>query len=94
LLVEGKGMDEWRLELKIGSPVIAIDGDCGHVQQLVLDPHQERVIGLVVKHDLLIRHGVMAPIEQVEDATESEVRLKIDCQQVLSLPEYKEETQL
>jgi hypothetical protein len=33
-----------RWEVKIGSPVFATDGECGHLQQLLLNPHQERVV--------------------------------------------------
>ena len=91
---EKKTMDERRLELRIGSLVNARDGNCGHIQQLVIDPHQEKVIGLVVKPDFLSKSAVTIPIEQVEDVTESEVRLKLYCQQVLSLPEYKEDAPL
>jgi osmotically-inducible protein OsmY len=83
-------MGEKRLELKIGSPVIAIDGNCGHIQHLIIDPHQERVVGLIVKNDPLSRHGVTVPFELVENSTESEVSLGLDCQKVFSLPRYKE----
>ncbi len=58
---EGKAMDERRLELQIGSAVVAKDGDCGCVQQLVIDPHQEKVIGLVVKRDPPSRSAVIVP---------------------------------
>ncbi len=70
---EGKTMDERRLELKIGSAVFATDGNCGHVQQLVIDPYQEKIVGLAVKPDLLSKHLVMVPMEQVENAAEGEV---------------------
>ncbi len=87
-------MDERRLELKIGSPVIAKDGNCGHIQRLVVDPHQEKIIGLIVQSDFLSKSGLLVPVEQVENATESGVQLRIDCQQVLSLPKYEEELPL
>ncbi len=83
-------MDEKRLELKIGSPVIAKDGNCGHIQQLVIDPQQEKVIGLIIKRDLLSKHGVTVPLELVEKSTESEVYLGLDCQEVFSLPKFEE----
>lgn len=83
-------MNQRRLELKIGSPVIAKDGNCGHIQQLVIDPHQEKVIGLIVKRDLLSKHGMIVPLEMVEKSTESEVYLGLDCQQVFSLPKFEE----
>ncbi len=83
-------MGERRLELKIGLPVIARDGNCGHIHQFVIDPRQEKVIGLIVKRGLLSKHGMIIPLELVEKSTESEVTLGIDCQQVFSLPRYEE----
>lgn len=87
-------MDERRLELQIGSAVFATDGNCGHIQQLVIDPYQEKIVGLAVKPDLLSKHLVMVPIEQVENAAEGEVWLKLDCHQVQSLPAYTEDAPL
>ncbi len=37
-------MDKQRWEVKIGSPVVATDDEYGRLQQLILDPHQERLI--------------------------------------------------
>jgi osmotically-inducible protein OsmY len=48
------------------------------------------VIGLIVKNDPLSRRGVTVPFEVVENSTESEVSLGLDCQKVFSLPRYKE----
>lgn len=87
-------MDERRLQLKIGSPIIARDGNCGRVKRLIIDPYQEKVVGLVIKPDFLSKSGVTVPFEQVEEAAENEVRLRLDCQQVFSLPKYQEDATL
>ena len=82
-------MVKQRWELKIGSPVMATDDDYGRLQQLILDPYQERVIGLLVrKHGLVPSHFVIVPIEQVAEVTEREVQLKISRKQIDILPEY------
>ena len=82
-------MVKQRWELKIGSPVMATDDDYGRLQQLILDPYQERVIGLLVrKHGLVPSHFVIVPIEQVAEVTEREVQLKISRKQMDILPEY------
>jgi hypothetical protein len=56
------------------------------------DPYQERVIGLVIKPGHLTRSAVIVPINQVADATEHDVRLWLDCNQILSCPKFKEES--
>ncbi len=78
-----------RWEVKIGSPVMATDGEYGRLQQLILDPHQQRVVALLVrKHGLIPAHIVIVPEDQVAEATDREVRLKISQKQVDALPEY------
>jgi osmotically-inducible protein OsmY/sporulation protein YlmC with PRC-barrel domain len=79
-----------RWEVKIGTPVIATDGEYGYLRQVILDPHQERIVALIVRqHGLVASHSVVVPVEEVADATESEVRLKISQAQVDVLPEFK-----
>ncbi len=83
-------MAQSRWEVKIGSPVMATDGECGCLQRLVLDPHQERVVALLVRQrGMAISHTFVVPEEEVADATENEVRLKLSREQVDALPEYK-----
>jgi hypothetical protein len=38
-----------RMEMKIGCPVIAEVGPYDHLQQVIVDPHQGRVIALLVR---------------------------------------------
>jgi len=82
-------MVEPRWEVKIGSPVTATDGDYGRLQQLLVDPGQERVVGLLVRpHGWLPYHPVVVPENVIADASENEVRLNINREQVEALPEY------
>ena len=82
-----------RMEMKIGSPVIAADGPYGHLQQVIVDPHQERIVALLVRQSgPLIPQIVVVPEQDVAEATDSEVRLKISQEQLKILPEYKSGT--
>ena len=82
-------MVEPRWEAKIGSVVTDTDGDYGRLQQLLVDPRQERVVGLLVRqHGWLPYHPVVVPEGNIADANENEVRLNISRQQVEALPEY------
>ncbi len=82
-------MAERRWEVKIGSTVTATDGDYGHLQQLLVDPHQGRVIALLVwPYKLIPPQTVVAPEAAIADASENEVRLNIGREQVEALPKY------
>lgn len=86
----GNAMDGRRLKIKVGSPVIAKDGNCGYLRQVILDPDQKKVIGLVVKPDHLAKFTVIVPMDQVADATEDDVRLRLDPEQVFSLARFQD----
>lgn len=93
LLIDQKGgyvpMIGPRWEVKIGSPVLTTDGEYGRLEELILDPDQERVVALLVQqHGLVFSHIVVVPEEEVADATDSQVRLKISREQADALPEY------
>lgn len=88
-------MIEQRWEVKIGSPVLTTDGEYGRLQQLILDPHQERIVALLVRqHGLVTSHIAVVPPEEVAAATDNEVRLKISREQADALPAYRPDTRL
>ncbi len=83
-------MVEPRWEVKIGSIVRVTEGDYGHLQQLLVDPQRERVIGLLVRpHELVPSHPVIVPEKAIADSSENEVRLKISRKQVEALPRFQ-----
>ncbi len=85
-------MAKTRWEMKIGSPVMATDGEFGYLQMVIMDPHQERVVALLVRqYGLIAPHTIVVPEDKIADATDREVRLKINLEQVDALPEYKPE---
>lgn len=82
-------MVEQRWEVKIGSAVRATDGEFGHLQQLLMDPHQERVVALLVRpHGIMPSPAVVVPEALIADASDNEVQLKITWEQVDALPKY------
>ena len=88
-------MVEQRWEVKIGSTVTTTDSDYGQLQQLLVDPEQERVVGLLVRpHGWLPYHPVVVPENAIADASEDEVRLNISQEQVDALPEYTPDSEL
>ena len=88
-------MIEPRWEIKIGSTVTGTDGEYGRLQQLLLDPRQQRVVALLVRpHRLIPSHTNVVPEEFIADASEKEVRLKISREQVEALPKYRPESKL
>ena len=88
-------MVEPRWEVKIGSTVMTKDGEYGHLQQVLLDPHLERVVALLVRpYRLIPSPTVVVPEELIADASEKEVRLKISREQVEALPQYRPDSEL
>jgi osmotically-inducible protein OsmY/sporulation protein YlmC with PRC-barrel domain len=81
-------MNKPRWELKIGSPVMVADGKYGRLKQVILDPHQEQVVALLVqRHGLGTSHTIVVPEGDIANASEHKVRLKISREQADGLPE-------
>ena len=81
-------MTKPRWELKIGSPVMVTDGKYGRLEQVILDPHQEQVVALLVqRHGLGPSHTIVVPEGDIANASENEVCLKISREQAQGLPE-------
>ncbi len=80
-------MVDVRWEVKLGAKVMATDGEYGYLQQLLLDPQQERVVAILVRpHRLVPSPVVVVPEDLIADASENEVRLKISRDQMEALP--------
>ena len=88
-------MVEPRWEVKIGSPVMATDGEYGRLDALVVEPRRDRVVALLVRrHGLLSSWIAVVPEAAVASATENKVQLKISLEQVQTLPEYQPDSPL
>jgi osmotically-inducible protein OsmY/sporulation protein YlmC with PRC-barrel domain len=84
-----------RWELKIGSMVTTTDGEYGRLQQLLVNPHWERIIALLIQPYRLIPPPiVVVPEELIADASVNEVRLEISRELVDELPRFWPESEL
>ena len=81
-------MREPRLELKIGAQVETTDGPFGHVHQVILDPSQRRVVGLVVRTRVVPPRDRVLPIDSIADATDERVVLRLPHQEILKQPVF------
>src|SRR5690242_5479123 len=84
-------MSEQRLDLEIESTVVATDGPCGSVQQLVIDPHDGLVTALVVLPYEPFAYPVLVPLNRVAAASDGEVRLNVSRAAVAELPPFDPE---
>lgn len=78
-----------RWEIKIGAPVEASDGPLGRVQQVVLNPGDQRVAALVVRRGVLFGQDIVVPIEAVDEATDKLIRLRLSSDQLRSQPVFQ-----
>jgi osmotically-inducible protein OsmY/sporulation protein YlmC with PRC-barrel domain len=84
-----------RWEVKIGSTVRATDDEVGRLQQLLVDPHQERVVAILVRpHALIPSQSVIVPAELIAEASENEVQLSIGRDQADALPKTRPDSEL
>jgi osmotically-inducible protein OsmY/sporulation protein YlmC with PRC-barrel domain len=81
-------MKESRLELKIGARVETTDGPFGHIRQVILDPSQGRVTGLVVRAGLVPPREWLVPTELISDATDERVALRISSAEIEKQPVF------
>lgn len=81
-------MTEERMELRIGTPIIARDGAYGYLEQIVIDRPSSRVTGLVVRKNPLVDTAPVIPLEKIADATDEEIRVQLNCAQIARLPDF------
>ncbi len=88
-------MEKTRWEVKIGSPVMATDGEYGRLQTVNSGSSPgagRRFDRAAAMSGPVTFRTVVVPEEMVADAKENEVRLKVNLEQVDALPEYKPES--
>ena len=67
--------------------VLAIDGEVGKIDELVIDPESHRVTHLVLRqHFLLNKWIVTVPVSEIERIEVDTIFLKIDKEAVEALP--------
>lgn len=73
------------VELKEGSPVYCSDGECGRIDQILLDPEHARATGFVVRKGLLFARDVSVPVSWVRAVDTEGVHLKATRDQLAKL---------
>jgi uncharacterized protein YrrD len=80
-----------RLEIRLGTPVIAEgNDDLGKVDRVVASPGTGEVLGIVVRRGLLLRRDTVIPIDLVREADEYAVYVDARVERINELPEYRE----
>ena len=70
-----------------GAVVLATDGQVGVVDELVIEPETHRITHFVIReHDLIKKMAVAIPVNEIERVEVNTVFLKINKQEVASLP--------
>lgn len=77
-------------DFKIGSSVECRDGGCGKLARVVVEPESLAVTHLIVEAGLLLKKARVFPIDIVERADETGIRLSISSETLADYPEYKE----
>jgi hypothetical protein len=80
-----------KLDFNIGSKVRCKDGNCGRLLKVVMDLDTETLTDLVVQEGLLLKTDRVVPAVLVERATEEEIHLLINSDQLQGYPEYRDD---
>jgi hypothetical protein len=80
-----------KLDFNIGSEVHCKDRSCGKLLKVVVDPDVEKITDLIVRDGLLLKTDRVVPAALVERATEEEIHLLINSDQLESYPQYRED---
>lgn len=66
------------MDIAINSKVLCIDGECGHVTCVLINPVNRKITHLIVKERGIVGQERMVPIELVEDSLPKKIDLRID----------------
>ena len=83
----GKYTSSQQLAVNKGAAILATDGSVGKVDELVIDPETYQITHLVLReHELIKELLVTIPVSEIERIEMETVYLKIDKNEVASLP--------
>ncbi|MNK45618.1 hypothetical protein D3C87_643830 [compost metagenome] len=83
--IEHHHIPDGEIELKAGIPVLCSDGECGEIDQLLIDPEQERATGFIVRKGFFFTHDVAVPLSWVRALDVDGVHLKASRDQLTKL---------
>lgn len=77
-------------DFNIGAQVHCKDEHCGKLLKVVVDPHTQRVTDLIVERGFLLKTDRVLPVSAVERATDQDIHLYINSDELEDYPEYRE----
>lgn len=88
LPVEHRQVPPGEVALKPGERVLCSDGVCGRVDQILVDPADDRATGFVVRKGFFFAHDVSIPLSWVRAVDDEGVHLKASRDQLDKLERY------
>lgn len=79
-------------ELNLGVKIHCLDGECGKLAKLALEPDTFIVTHLIAEEGFLLKRARVFPISLVARTTTDDVYLNATSDQLTNYPEYHEET--
>ena len=81
-----------QLDFNLGAEVHCMDGQCGTLAKVVINPRTDRVTGLIIERGFLFKENRVVPLGIVAEASPDEVRLTITSDELARHRKYEEET--
>jgi uncharacterized protein YrrD len=79
------------MEFKQGADVVTPDGEkVGDIERVVIDPKTQEVSHLIVEKGFLLTTDKVVPMNLVQNATEEQVTLRKDLDDLEALPDFEE----
>lgn len=85
LPIEHRRIPPGEIALKEGAPVHCSDGQCGQVDEVLVDPETSRATAFVVRKGFLFTHDVTVPMSWVSGVDDDGVHLKASRDQLSKL---------
>ena len=85
LRIEHHHVPPGEVELTEGLPVVCADGDCGRIDQILIDPDLSKATGFVVRKGFIFTHDVSVPLSWVSGIDSDGVHLKATRDQLSKL---------
>jgi uncharacterized protein YrrD len=80
--------------LRAGQRVLALDGEVGRVDVILVDPRTRRASAFVVRRGFALAHDSIVPVEWITDVEQDAVRLGVVRERLAELPEYRPDDEI
>lgn len=78
-----------QLNFHMGVQVQCTNGQCGKLAGVVINPESQHITDLIVEKGFLLKHDRILPLSVMEGATEENVHLSINSDELEQYPEYR-----